>query len=653
MSPLLHLVQSRLAGDEIWNVKSSNDLWICPFCLSGIAKRPGLSHPDSIARHLENCRSFAMGKGQLQPRERVMERRAYENIIHAAQTDPAWRVYDSDGVWISPFSLQRVVAVRAIGGKIDNFLFQALARHLASCAFYRQGIAHTVDEVMLARELLRRMKDVSRYVSYQLHTQPGWRFVDAQGHWICPFTLFTVPQLRVDSAADWLAAPETIALHLITHCPRFATGQVAAHPDATIANTAGPGGRCLPPPDATTPTPVSPTQILGTTTRSGLAILSPTPTGQAITPSGSTSGYHQVQTPTPTAGPPPVSGHTGGFLFSRTPLPGAPEGTLPVTRRISSMRTPPPVQLPPARTPPLAPPTTPPRMLAMPIATPLPLASPAPVQPKEHQDGDHLDWMEEADSTASREESIVEAPRTDMIHARKLQEKMLQQPPAVPGFQFATRFEACADITGDFFVFINLPDGRTGLALGDVSGHGVQAGLIMSMAKNTLEIYAEQGLGPADTLARVNDALVADLGGKMFISMVYGILDPQENIITWARAGHNPGLHFNLLSENLVEIKPRGMVVGMKSGAIFRQSLEEETTRLEAGDVFLLYTDGITETMNLQHDEFGTERLGEILKQFAGDGPEKVVEQIMERLRHFRGPRPAADDATMVALLVE
>jgi sigma-B regulation protein RsbU (phosphoserine phosphatase) len=269
-------------------------------------------------------------------------------------------------------------------------------------------------------------------------------------------------------------------------------------------------------------------------------------------------------------------------------------------------------------------------------------------------DDAHLDWMDQADSDSDHDLPRKDSePRTDMIHARKLQEKFLQQAPAVPGFQIVSRFEACTDITGDFFVFIPLPKGCIGFAIGDVSGHGVQAGLIMSMAKKTLEIYAAQGMGPADTLARVNDALVPDLGGKMFISMCYALMDPNEGTITWARAGHNPAMRYNLVSEKADEIRPKGMVVGMKSGAIFRQSLEEEVTQIEPGDVFLLYTDGITETMNLQHEEFGAERLADIVKQFSGDGPEVMVDQIMDRIRHFRGPRPPADDATIVAMLVE
>ncbi len=637
-SPLLQLVQSRMAADELWNFKSSNDLWICPFCLSGIAKRPGLTLIDSIARHLENCRHFALGKGQVQSKEQISAKRSYESMVHAAQTDPAWRVYETDGVWISPFSLQRIPSVKAPGGKLDNFLFQALAKHLAQCPFHRQGIAHTVDEVMLARELHRRIGDVARFTMFQLHTQASWRHVNAQGSWICPYTLFAVPQVHLGSLTEWAQAPQVIALHLITHCPRFATGQAVPHPDETIANTAGPDGRSLPAPQTAVPTPVSPTQILGTTTRSGLAILTPTPTSLPAIGSGASPVLvPRISTPVPTGKPP--AGQSGGFLFSRTPLPTNPDVSA-LTRRVTP--------LPRMLTPPPAPP--------LPVAEPIPVAAPPPAAAKstnaDGEDDDHLGWMDDADS--SGHQVIPEAaPRTDMIHARRLQETLLQQAPAMEGFQFACRYEACSDITGDFYVFIQLPDNKVGIALGDVSGHGVQAGLVMSMARKTLEIYAGQGFGPADTLSRVNNALVADLGGKMFVSMIYGVLDPAEATITWARAGHNPVLRYNVISEESTEVKPKGMVVGMKAGPLFRASIDEEVSQLEAGDVFLLYTDGITETMNLQQEEFGPERLNEVLRQFASDGPETLVDQIMGRMRHFRGPQPASDDATMVALLVE
>jgi Stage II sporulation protein E (SpoIIE) len=661
-SQLSQFVQERMNRDEIWNIRSTNDLWVCPCCLSAIAKRPGLNHLDSIVRHLENCRLFALGKGQPQPRERILERRAYENLIHSMQTDPAWMIFDDDGAWISPFSLQRVPTLRAVQGKVDNFFYQALQRHLQQCPFYRQGIVHPAEEVKLARELHRRLPDVVRYAAYQLHAQDDWHWVNHQFQWICPFTLFAVPHINLRNGVEWSHAPRLIAQHLIAHCPRFATGQSLPHPAPAIAQAAGSGGRRLAPPAGAAPTPIASTQILGNTTRNGLKTLVPTPTG---TPLANQAGSGRNPTLTPLSTP-LNSGHTSSFLFNRSPIAGPAEGG---NRRISVQA--PPAQLssptanlafaPDSNQPPTAdipaarpvarnrPPSVPPAPSGAPVAA---IPAPPSASADRAPEPDGLGWMDQADSDSFQ--AITDPQqRTDLIHARQLQEKMLPQAPEMPGFKFAARFEACADITGDFFVFITLPEGRVGIALGDVSGHGMQAGLIMSMAKKTLEIYAAQDLGPADTLARVNDALVSDLGGKMFISMVYGVLDPQVGTITWARAGHNPTLTYNLVSAKAGEIRPRGMVVGMKSGLIFRQSLQEETTTLSAGDVFLLYTDGITETMNLQHEEFGTERLAAILGQFAGDGPEAVVDQVMERMRHFRGPRPAADDATLVALLVE
>ena len=670
-----------MATDELWNIRSNNDLWICVFCLSAIAKRPGSTSVDSVVRHLENCRHFALGKGQPQNRPAIVERRSYENIVFSAQSDPAWKIYDHDGVWLSPFSLMRVAAVRTTSGKLDNFLFQALAKHLGQCPFYRQGIAHTVEEVQLARELHRRMPEVVRFARYQLHTQSSWRWVNEAGLWICPYTLFAVAQVRLSQLSTWTTAAEAIALHLITQIPLFATGRAQPHAETSIAHAAGTQGCNLPPAEAHTPTPMSPEQILGTATPSGLAI-TPTPTATRSVSGGNTILASRIQANTATpASTSTLSNSEGasrpGTLFTRTPISQAISQTvsqaiepLPIARRVtpvatSAMRATPPSAVIPT---PLAMPVVPARNsggsppLAFPVGSSGPRVAglstvhpsatdPAPAAATETADT-HLDWMDQADSDHDIPREEI-APRTDMIHARKLQEKFLQQAPAVPGFQIASRFEACTDITGDFFVFIPLPQGCIGFAIGDVSGHGVQAGLIMSMAKKTLEIYAAQGMGPADTLARVNDALVPDLGGKMFISMCYAVMDPNEGTITWARAGHNPAMHYNLVSEKAGEIRPKGMVVGMKSGAIFRQSLEEEVTHIEPGDVFLLYTDGITETMNLQHEEFGAERLTDIVKQFSGDGPDVMVDQIMDRIRHFRGPRPPADDATMVAMLVE
>ncbi|MDA3959852.1 MAG: PP2C family protein-serine/threonine phosphatase, partial [Planctomycetota bacterium] len=233
-------------------------------------------------------------------------------------------------------------------------------------------------------------------------------------------------------------------------------------------------------------------------------------------------------------------------------------------------------------------------------------------------------------------------------------QKLLKEAPTIPGYTFATRFEAATEISGDFYEFILLSDGRIGFAQGDVSGHGMQAGLIMSMAKKVLAIYARQGARPAQVLSSVNDALAEDLGGKMFVTITYAILDPDERTITWARAGHSPPVRFNPHSGELSEINPAGMVVGMKSGPLFQQAVQEEVTQLRSGDIFLIYTDGITETMNRQGEEYDTERLFELIKTHGPTvGVEGMLDRILDSIRSFRGSAPADDDITMLALAVD
>jgi len=264
-----------------------------------------------------------------------------------------------------------------------------------------------------------------------------------------------------------------------------------------------------------------------------------------------------------------------------------------------------------------------------------------------------LDWMDSADRDQAAEHAANLAhQREDVAGARALQQSILGPLPVVPGYTFAVRCEACNDITGDFYTFVRLANGDLAFALGDVSGHGVRAGLVMSMAKKTFEIYAVQGGGPADILAKVNDALADDLAGKLFVSMIVGVLSPSRQAITWARAGHPPVLHFNPRTRVSGEIAPRGMVVGMRGGQIFRQSLEEQAQKVAPGDVFLLYTDGIVEAVNLQGEEFGQERLVEVVRRHAGDGPESMCEHLMDLMRHFRGPKPMADDTTLLAFAV-
>lgn len=596
------LVAERMHGragvqaDPLWNLRTRDDRWICPFCSTAVARRPQRSLEDSAALHLDSCRSFNNGRGLPRQRDDLLERLSFEELVAAAQADPAtWGVFDPDGAWWCPSCLTRQPQVRSRSGKVDALVLQAAWRHLRLCPPYLSGVVRPASELAHVRELSGRAQQIQRWVAQQL-TFEAWRYCRDDGAWVCPCCLAALPGISLEGEA-WAQAPLAITGHLIT-CSRFS---LDAPPVAREEDLRQAAGRPPVPYPGNTPT-----RAVSTTSRMALPVGATPPGGSPLG-----SGFTPLPTPMPAPAVPARVAH-------RSPLP-------------FPFSTPGPDQ--PATAP--APATDPPSEAAVP----------------------DLGWMDSLDrspsSAASGRQRMATPQDEEVDQARQLQQSFLGGLPELPGFHFAARFDACTGVSGDFYACVPLPGGDLGLALGDVSGHGVQAGLVMTMARKALEIYARQGGGPAEVLARVNDAIADDLGGKLFVTMVYGVLSPEQRTITWVRAGHTPVLRYNPISEMLTEIKPRGMVVGMKSGEVFRQSLEEEVVQLEPGDVFLLYTDGIVEATNLQDDEFGPDRLAEVMRRYADEGPEAMVEQIMDRLRHFRGPRPRSDDTTLLALMVE
>lgn len=666
--PIGPLVKSRLNDDPLWGYFAINGKWICPYCLSVVNRRPGRSREDSITTHLESCRGFGNGHGQIQPVEVIARRQQYENLVHLADSDPSWRVYDTSGTWYCPACLDRIAAVRIQGGQLTSFVYQAMSDHLSRCGAYLRGFRPRPEDVQRARDRAARFPALLQALQHNLQF-PAWRYLDAHGLWVCPCCLAHVPRVRVTNDSDWQRAPEQIAHHLLQECAAYANDPNQVQSESMVREAAAQVAPLI------QPTPVN---------RTPLPANEPAPRYRTPQPSGPVP----LARPATPASTPLVNGNTTPPV-ARPSLPGrpsAPQFRPPLVSGtpIDNRRT--------DTTPTGGSRVTPGTPIAMPVTPHMP---PPVVQPPVRDDGkttkddtlfgklpeDFLDntplgemdesattddtgtvddengeglgWMDDAESDEPPATSAPAAERTDMIKARAVQAGLMQKPPEVAGFKFAACFEACTDISGDFYQYIRLPDGRVGFAMGDVSGHGVQAGLIMSMAKKTFEIYASMGLSPADTLSRVNDAIARDLGGKLFISMVYALLDPTERTITWARAGHTPSLRYNPDDDQVEEIKPPGMVVGMKTGPMFRNSLQEQITTVRSGDVLLLYTDGITETMNLQQEEFETERLIDVMRRFSKEGADVLVNRIMEIIRHFRGPQPPADDSTLMVITVD
>src|SRR2546429_1237804 len=239
----------------------------------------------------------------------------------------------------------------------------------------------------------------------------------------------------------------------------------------------------------------------------------------------------------------------------------------------------------------------------------------------------------------------------DLEIARDIQRILLPaEAPAINGFQISGINVPARQVSGDYFDYIRVDEGRLGVAIADVSGKGVPASLIMAICRSVLRAEAARNPSPADVLRKVNRQLYPDIKEDMFISMAYLVLDHQRNGVTLARAGHDAPLLYQQKSQTVTPVKSPGMVVGIDSGSVFDRLTIDFAIPLERDDCLVLYTDGVTETLNTEGDEFGLERMMESVRASANDGAQAIVKRIIEDVRDFTGSAPQNDDNTLIAI---
>ncbi len=244
--------------------------------------------------------------------------------------------------------------------------------------------------------------------------------------------------------------------------------------------------------------------------------------------------------------------------------------------------------------------------------------------------------------------------------AREIQMKLLPQGPlAVPGLAVSAYCEPAREVGGDYYDVFPVDEDVFGFLIADVSGKGVGAGLYMAQLKGLVLSLTRQHRSPRDLLIAVNRVLVDRLDGRSFITMSYVVVDLRKQVMTYARAGHcpmivAPGTRAGVRPPIKV-LAPDGLVVGLTldDGTLFESLLEEVTVPLAPGDLFMLFTDGMSEMMNPAHDCFGETRLGEI----AGDHRDLPLDELADRLvaevRAFGAGADQHDDMTMLLLRVE
>jgi serine phosphatase RsbU (regulator of sigma subunit) len=251
-----------------------------------------------------------------------------------------------------------------------------------------------------------------------------------------------------------------------------------------------------------------------------------------------------------------------------------------------------------------------------------------------------------ADKNASLERAQAQI-KAELQVARALQIAILPATfPVKPGCDGAARMIPATTMGGDFYDFIELPDGRIGLVMADVAGKGVPAAFFMAVARTNLRDLAPYYAEPGACLARTNDVLCTQNPMDLFVTVFYAVFDPTTGMLSYANGGHNPPYVRRL--EGSVELLGGavGLVLGVMPGIVY----PDHMVQLLPGDRLVLYTDGVTEAFNSVDEAYGSERLISELKVHGDDTAEALVERICRSVTMFAGTAPQSDDITLTVL---
>lgn len=248
----------------------------------------------------------------------------------------------------------------------------------------------------------------------------------------------------------------------------------------------------------------------------------------------------------------------------------------------------------------------------------------------------------------------------EMFAAREIQQKLLPHGPLrVTGLAVTAFCEPAREVAGDYYDFLPITDSMLGLLIADVAGKGLAAGLYMAQLKVIVQSLSRLHHEPKEFLTAINKVVAANLDGKSFITMSYGVIDVERREMTFARAGHCPLIHVpanqpaGMRKARL--LVPDGLVVGLQvdDGSMFENILQEQTITLAPGDLVVWFTDGISETMNEAFDCFGEQRLAQVVEQYAHLPFDQLRSYILAELRAFAGGADQHDDMTMILMKIE
>jgi len=250
-------------------------------------------------------------------------------------------------------------------------------------------------------------------------------------------------------------------------------------------------------------------------------------------------------------------------------------------------------------------------------------------------------------SSSRLHEEALERRRLEeeLAVARRIQASLLpSRVPDADGVEIAALTRPCLEVGGDFYDFLDWGPEGVGLAVADVSGKGVPAALLLSNLQATLRAQAGPAEEPEPVVRRLNQRLCADVHPGSFASLLYGRLDPRSRSFRYVNAGHPAGLVV-ARDGSIRRLEEGGLLLGVERDAEYRMGTET----FEAGETLLLYSDGVTDVLNEQDEEYGAERLEALLPRLTHLPGAKIVESIVASVESFVGGRLPDDLALLVA----
>ncbi len=235
----------------------------------------------------------------------------------------------------------------------------------------------------------------------------------------------------------------------------------------------------------------------------------------------------------------------------------------------------------------------------------------------------------------------------ELLVARKIQTGLLpKKPPASPGLEIAAYFNPADEVGGDYYDYFDLGNEQIGVVMADVSGHGTSSALVMTMVKGVLHAIAPRFESPQRLLAEMNVIFNRIAPKEMFVTMIFLVFDLKNKCLRYSNAGHNPLLFYDSQTQACEMLELRGPALGLSKLSVF----QEKEKILQAGDVLLVYTDGVTETFNSKGEMFEEGRLVQAVAAAASEPAGKIIERIKSKLLEFRGQSPQSDDVAIIAV---